>query len=413
MSLNNKQAETERQYPRMPKKYFNFALEVFKIPSTKYNEKSMAFFIFNHIKNMDVEVEIDDYSNILISKGAGLRNCYVSHMDTVHKYPEGFHIKNDREYIYAEDNNEDRVGCGGDDKNGIIACLILLEKLDNVKIVFFHEEESGGTGSKGIEMDFFEDVNFLCSIDRWGNSDLITEYSGGCTTGDDFNGEIVSTMEEYGYEHTSGLFTDCFNIYKRGYDGPTFNISCGYYQHHSDQEYTDANELWNCIQFLLAIDKFKSNHKIEKPKPKYQNYNNYQRNSYQSNYYRSYHGDHEHPMLSASKEDKKEEKYPFDAQRDKAVASKSVVGNLGVPTIVEVEPEEDLCEYCNGEVEVEDALYCYPCKKSVLVSIEKGYTQSYDWDWDIRFEIQQDELSGVDYDKIVPNTVYDMQNFVT
>ena len=167
MSANNLQTNPNKLAPAMPDELYFEAVNLFAIPSTSYNETSMSIYIISKLeqlrdKGIVLVYKIDDYGNIIITKGPGpIYSCFCAHLDTVHTYPSGFKLKyqkdKDRTYLFAADRNNKSVGIGGDDKCGIFVCLYLLERITNLKIVFFSQEESGGTGSSNIRLSFFED----------------------------------------------------------------------------------------------------------------------------------------------------------------------------------------------------------------------------------------------------------------
>ena len=251
MSAVDTQQRPNLMAPRMPDEWLEKALEVLKIPSTRKNELSMGLFLCNLLKyKLKIKYEIDCQGNIIVTKGQPLYPCFCAHLDTVHSYPDGFNIylqeKEGHLYAFAEDDKKERVGTGGDDKCGIFACLYLLTTLENVKIIFFSSEESGGSGSNGIKKEIFKDCKFLGGIDRWNGSNFINKYNGSYTTSKNFFKDSKHIIRQYGYSYELGMFTDAFNVY--GINLSCFNVSCGYYEHHSNYEYIDLNELFNaCI----------------------------------------------------------------------------------------------------------------------------------------------------------------------
>lgn len=259
MSADNIQLNINVLAPVMPEDHKVKAIDLFSIPSSSYNETSMSIFIVDRLREIQKEsvlsYEIDTYGNILITKGdAEAFPCFCAHLDTVHTYENGFNVMEEtvdgREYLYAQDDSKLRVGIGGDDKCGIFVCLHLLNALDYVKIIFFSQEESGGIGSSNIDVSFFKDCMFLGGIDRWNGKDFVNSYGGRNTISKRFNRDTAPLLDKYGYFHSSGMFTDSFNVQERGINISCFNMSCGYYAHHSNKEYVDLNELWNAC--LLA-----------------------------------------------------------------------------------------------------------------------------------------------------------------
>lgn len=205
--------------------------------------------LWHYIKKYNPDM--DEFGNITLVKGKAPYDCFVAHLDTVHQdNPEPSFFG---EYVTSING----CGIGGDDKCGIIACLDLIDKLDNVKVVFFTEEERGGIGSKNFDAHFLKDVKYVIEIDRRGQHDFI-QNSGSvelCT--DEFVKEFISLNKDYKTER--GTFTDVNNL---RYKVPVCmaNISSGYYNPHSYKEYINLKHLQNTID---AIHKFaKRNKKI-------------------------------------------------------------------------------------------------------------------------------------------------------
>jgi len=246
MSAIDKQMKRNSSAPVMPEALLEKTIELFQIPSTSWNEISMAIYLCKYLEKISgVAFEIDDYGNIKVTKGEGPYPCFCAHLDTVHTYPSGFQVKFDKGFLYAIDNNNRLVGVGGDDKCGILVCLYLLEKLKNVKIAFFSKEETGVIGSNHISLQFFQDCKFLGGIDRWNGNDFVDKYNGISTVSDDFTFDAIPIFDKFKLSSTHGLFTDSFNVMERRVNISCFNLSCGYYQHHTNKEYVDTQELYN------------------------------------------------------------------------------------------------------------------------------------------------------------------------
>lgn len=140
---------------------------------------------------------------------------------------------------------------GADDKNGVFICLECLKKYDSIKVAFFREEETGCRGSSEAVMSFFDDVRFVIQPDRKGNSDLITSigYSDLCS--DQFIEAIKP--EKWGYREENGLMTDILTLKENGLGVSCINVSCGYYNAHSDEEITIKKDLLKCLMFIEHI----------------------------------------------------------------------------------------------------------------------------------------------------------------
>jgi putative aminopeptidase FrvX len=283
MSAANYQTKPNMVAPEMPDKMVRWAYTVFSLPSSTYNEASATVYICEVLKQLKIKYEIDTYGNVIATRGEAPYACCVAHLDTVHTYKNGFVVKRGemegRHYFFAEDNTGKRVGVGGDDKCGVFVCLYLLSTLTNIRCVFFTQEESGGIGSSNIDLKVFEECRYVGGVDRWGGRDMVNRYSGDYTISKDFYRTLQPLMKRYDYEFTTGLFTDSLNLWERNVGVSCFNVSCGYYSHHSDTEYVDLQELWNACLFCTEIAGITGVYKKEGPKWKnWKNTQNWNKN---------------------------------------------------------------------------------------------------------------------------------------
>ena len=180
--------------------------------------------------------------------------CIVAHMDEVHKRPNDCRYTSQRVggVLFGFDMKADKfIGCGADDKNGIFVALSCLEKYSHIKAAFFVEEETGCNGSRDADMDFFKDCRFVLQADRRGSSDFIAEASFVDLCSDDFITAV--NMSEFGYKKTTGLMTDVMELKENGLNVSACNLSCGYYNPHTENEYTNLAELENCLNFVFSI----------------------------------------------------------------------------------------------------------------------------------------------------------------
>ena len=140
---------------------------------------------------------------------------------------------------------------GADDKNGIWIALKCLKKYKTLKVALFVEEETGCRGSNEADMDFFKDCRFVIQPDRRGYKDLITTIGWTDLCSEEFLKAIG--YEKFGYQETEGLFTDVLTLKERGLEVSCINISCGYYEPHTAQEFTVKKDLLNCLKLVEYI----------------------------------------------------------------------------------------------------------------------------------------------------------------
>lgn len=355
---------------RMPEDVLKIVKDIFKTPSTKRNELSIAIKIIQYLSEFELDFEIDNYGNILVSKGHTEHYpCFCSHMDTVHNYEDGFSLYiqryDNRDYLLAMNDNGKFVGCGGDDHAGIATCIYLLRELENVKVAFFSQEESGGVGSKNVKSKFFEDIAFIGSIDRWGGCDFITSHGSGDSISTDFKNDVKNIIDKYGYKETSGLFTDCWNVQDK-VNISAFNVSCGYYKHHSDFEFQDLSELWHCMKLCKNIA-FLANKKYSYEKPKYTN--NYGgRHSYNDDWWSNrYNNSVNYYEKKFENEDKKEKKGKYKnsikaALKEASSTSKVVEKKSTVYVDPKLSDHKKYCRMCGQILSKGEIVYCYYCE---------------------------------------------------
>ena len=66
-------------------------------------------------------------------------------------------------------------------------------------------------------------------------------------------------LSEFNYQLVEGGKTDVVELKMRGLKIPVCNISCGYYNAHTSEEYTIFSELQHSLRFVKAIIERKSN----------------------------------------------------------------------------------------------------------------------------------------------------------
>ena len=236
---------------------FKLLKQLYKIHSKSGYEGKIISFVCKWVdKNIqDVKIELDwNTGNIYMTKGkAETYPCMVAHLDQVQKYhPTDFTVIETKDLLFGYSPKERSFcGLGADDKNGIWLCLQCLQKFNEIKVAFFVGEEVGCIGSSKANMEFFNDCRFVIQPDRRGNSDVITQIGFMDICSDDFIKDI--TPEKFGYTPTEGMMTDIEQLKEQGLNVSCINLSCGYYEPHTDNEYTDKNDLQNSLRFIEYI----------------------------------------------------------------------------------------------------------------------------------------------------------------
>ena len=184
-----------------------------------------------------------------------------AHMDTVHKHlPKSF--------VYEKGKVSSPQGIGGDDRCGIYMILEIIKKLD-VKVAFFEDEEIGGIGSTEFtktETIKSIDVNYVIELDRKGNKDAVFY--------DCDNPKFTNFVTEKYWKEAYGSYTDICNICPvMGVAG--VNLSCGYYNAHTLDEYVVTKELDKTISEVIKLIERSGEEKFEYIEAKYNKYWNY------------------------------------------------------------------------------------------------------------------------------------------
>jgi hypothetical protein len=240
--------------------------EILKIQSSSKDETRMVAYLKEELKKIQgLKVETDTAGNIYVTKGqAELYPVVVSHMDTVHQIHEKVDVYESHGSLFAFSyKTKKQVGTGGDDKVGIFICLEMLNKFDNIKLVFFSQEEIGCVGSGKANMDFFKDASFVSQSDRKGFGDFVRYGCGVQLFSEEFEKEIEPIIKKWGFKSTTGGLTDVVELKEKGLDVCCFNMSCGYYNPHSDRETVNISEVEKTMNMVEDIIKNLSTKKWE------------------------------------------------------------------------------------------------------------------------------------------------------
>lgn len=228
--------------------------EILSIQTESYNQFRMFAYIIRELKKLNIEYYT--YNGcIYATKGdADIYPCVVSHMDTVHDIVESLiPIEINGNITGFNDITMEQTGIGGDDKVGIFVALECLSKFDNMKAAFFRDEEVGCSGSYDADELFFSDCSFILQCDRRGNADFITNASGIELSSKEFQSDVLPIIKQYGYNFNNGAMTDVMALKEIGIDISMANISCGYYNPHSPQEYVNIKDVNNVLNMVEEI----------------------------------------------------------------------------------------------------------------------------------------------------------------
>jgi tripeptide aminopeptidase len=255
-------------------------IEVLEIQSESYNQEDMYKYITSQLDKIDCAY-YDFNGCIYVTKGGNTENfpCVVSHMDTVHDIVENLTaIEVNGNITGFNGITMEQTGIGGDDKVGIFITLQCLNSFDNIKAVFFRDEEIGCIGSYTPDMKFFDNCGFVLQCDRKGNSDFVINASGTELSCKPFRKDIKKILRFHNYKTCNGMMTDVMALKESGIQCSMANVSCGYYNPHSHTEYVNIVDVTNCLLMVKDIIRSLQGNKYictyNKPVYQYQAYKN-------------------------------------------------------------------------------------------------------------------------------------------
>jgi putative aminopeptidase FrvX len=220
--------------------YRNYELlkSILSVPTKTYQEDLMIEFLDKFLTEQNIPHYIDDYGNVYATKTSERFSDQV--------FP----------CVILVNSKGMPTGIGGDDKCGIFGALTILMDLPHVKAAFFVSEETGCHGSKNSDPEFFKNVGYTIQLDAPENY-MISEVCSGVRLfkrdSDFFRcvDPIICEMmidPEYMYHP----YTDVSQmVLKHGLT--SINISCGYYNYHTANEYIVLDDLYNSIEVVKRM----------------------------------------------------------------------------------------------------------------------------------------------------------------
>lgn len=200
-------------------------------------------------------ISVDIAGNILVQKGeADKYPCVACHYDQVHAVTHGFTLQQMGTVLYAMDiDTVQQVGVGGDDLCGVYIALHLLSEFESIKLAFFADEEIGMVGSGQVDMQWFDDVLYVIEPDRNGYKDACYVTNGIQCASDDYMLDIEHILVTYGYTPEEGTATDIGELRWRGLKCPSLNISAGYFNAHTNEEFVDVVDLEFALNLTIEL----------------------------------------------------------------------------------------------------------------------------------------------------------------
>jgi tripeptide aminopeptidase len=216
--------------------------------SPSLQETKISALVRGELDTMKIKYDVDKLGQIWkINPGKPLM---IAHMDQVQK-TACVKVMTFKNSIYGFDDKGKLSGLGADDKNGIYIILNMIEKFrDDMSFIFSVGEEIGGR-----LYHVLDNINLTPEIapyglifDRKGSSDIIGSSNNYCC--DDLEKAVEVLSGNMKYKASYGTFSDCDELAKWI---PCVNLSCGYYDAHSENEHTKVGDLFRAVQLAEVL----------------------------------------------------------------------------------------------------------------------------------------------------------------
>jgi len=242
--------------------------EILSFPTKTGQEHEFVAYICNLIREMGYAPETDTMGNIFVTKGiTDMYPLVVAHLDTVNSIKSVDVVEELRPNAQGEIKlalcahesiTGENAGLGADDKNGVYICLQLLKNVDNIKVYFAVQEETGCHGSYfAVENNakFFINVAYAMMWDSPEND--TTSYTLMGINLFDVHGEFFRIVKPILLAHGINKFqahpyTDSM-VLREQFGFANLNLAAGYYRYHSRYEYTVVEDVMRAIDLGLSL----------------------------------------------------------------------------------------------------------------------------------------------------------------
>lgn len=198
----------------------------------RMSQKDLKKFVANELKKTHDKVITGD--GYVFAQG-DFPVLLVAHLDTVHK-----ELPQKIIYNKKTDALSSPQGIGGDDRCGVYMVLEVL-KAFNCSVLFCEDEECGGIGADKFtrtELAKTLEFNYMIEFDRKGRNDAVFY--------DCANDEFEEFITDEFYKTAWGSFSD-ISVLAPFFECAAVNLSCGYYNAHTTNEYVVISEMQESI----------------------------------------------------------------------------------------------------------------------------------------------------------------------
>ena len=232
---------------------------MFSIFSPSGDEHAMIAYVTQYLRDAEIEYEIDTAGNIYFANHVKGDNRILlnAHMDTVGSAAPDIIVEHQKKKGTVLRSTNNQV-IGGDDKCGVFA---VLKTINNKAIdiplsgLLTVSEETGCNGARHAmehHSGKFKNVVFNITIDRNGNTDIITQNSDYKLCSDVMETMLNEWGKDFGLKSCNGSISDVSEIVSElNING--INLFAGYYNAHSGSEYVIMEHLHRSLGFIQHI----------------------------------------------------------------------------------------------------------------------------------------------------------------
>lgn len=224
---------------------------LFNLYSPSCHESRVVEYCWDYLVRWGWHPVVDSMGNVMATKSKAIPLPLLNaHMDTVQ-------VESDRKKLSNLHYNADtkrfagsgiQIGC--DDKAGIAALLFLARFCSHpFKILLTVQEEIGAKGVQMVSPAFFQDVGWAITLDRRGANDIITSYRDRQMCSQGLLNQLITWGKRRGCSFAEAVGTMADTYYIAQYC-PSVNLSIGYYNAHSNDDYLDVAILIRNIKFV-------------------------------------------------------------------------------------------------------------------------------------------------------------------
>lgn len=194
--------------------------------------------------------------NIYCTKGvAEYYPTVVAHYDTAQGYHKGLQIFKTDDWVFGFDNDTgEQCGLGLDDAVGICFAIQMLKMMPVCKVFLPCGEERGLVGTNRCDMSFFDNSLVVTQLDRRSYTTDFIKFTNGLQVWNPDHIDLIKPlMKKYGYKPSEGTATDVGGLRRRGLKVSSHNLSCGYFNEHSDSEVASVSLMINAFSFAYEM----------------------------------------------------------------------------------------------------------------------------------------------------------------